>query len=49
MQDSREQLETNDGVDDDDEQHQEGNVEQRHHSLQDRVEHDLETWKRYLT
>ena len=39
----REELESYDGVDDDDEQHQQGNVQQGDHRLQDRVQHDLQT------
>lgn len=43
MKDAREQLQANDSVDDDDEQHEERNVEQRDHGFEDRVQYDLET------
>jgi hypothetical protein len=45
VEDPREQLEADDGVDDDDEEHQEGDVEQRHHRFEDGVQDDLQTWK----
>lgn len=42
----REQLQTDDGVDDDDEDDQQCDVQQRHHRLQDRVQHDLQAWRK---
>lgn len=38
---SNEKLQTNDGVDDDDKENQQSNVEQRNHCLHDRVQHNL--------
>lgn len=43
VQDAGEELQPDDGVDDDDEQDQEGDMEQRHHGFEDRVKNDLET------
>ena len=40
-----EELEPNDGVDEDDEEDQEGNVKKRYHRSEDRIQHDLQTWK----
>lgn len=40
---SNEELQTDDGVDDDDKENQQGNVEQGNHGLHDGVEHDLQT------
>lgn len=42
---SDEELQTNDGVDDDDKENQQSDVEQRDHRLHDGVQHDLETWR----
>lgn len=39
MHASEEQLESDDGVNDNDKQHQQGNVQQRHKRLHDRIEH----------
>lgn len=36
---SKEQLESDDGVDDDDEEHEQRDVQQRHQRLQDGIEH----------
>lgn len=36
-----EELQTNDGIDDDDEENQQSNVEQRNHRLHDGVQHNL--------
>lgn len=38
-----EEFQANDGINDDDEQHKEGNVQQRHHGLDDGVQDHLET------
>lgn len=40
---SNEELQTDDGVDDDDKENQQGNVEQGNHGLHDGVQHDLQT------
>ena len=46
MEQPREELEADDGVDDHDEHDEEGDVEQRNHGHQDGVQHNLETWRR---
>lgn len=38
-----EEFQANDGINDDDEEHKEGNVQQRHHGLDDGVQDHLET------
>lgn len=38
-----EELQADDGINDDDEEHKEGNVQQRHHGLDDGVQDHLET------
>lgn len=40
---SNEELQTDDGVDDDDKENQQGNVKQGNHGLHDGVQHDLQT------
>lgn len=40
---SYEELQTNDGIDDDDKEDQQSNVEQRNHRLHDGVQHNLQT------
>ena len=39
-----EEFQANDGVDHDDEDDQERNVQQRNHRLDDGIQHDLQTW-----
>ena len=41
----RKELEANDGVDEDDEDDQQGDVKQGDHGHNDTVEHHLQTWK----
>jgi len=38
-----EQLQTDDGVDDDDEDDEQRDVKQRHHSFENRIQHNLKT------
>lgn len=40
---SEEQLESDDGVNDNDEEHQQGNVQKRHKRLHDGIEHYVQT------
>jgi hypothetical protein len=42
---AHEQLQADDGVDDDDEQDQQGDVEERNHGLDDGVQHNLKAWR----
>lgn len=42
MQQAHEQLEPDDGEDEDGEEHEQADLKQRHHRLQDRLEHHLE-------
>ena len=47
MEETWEELESDDGVDDDDEEDKEGDVEQGDHGHQDGVQHHLQTcWQR---
>ena len=41
-----EQLQTNNGVNNDDKYHKQGNVKQRHHGSQNGVKNHLQTWNR---
>ena len=43
MEDAREQLEADDGVDDHHEEHEQCDVEEGDHGHQDTVQHNLET------
>ena len=43
MEETWEELESDDGVDDDDEEDKEGDVEQGNHGHQDGVQHHLQT------
>ena len=43
MEDAREELEADDGVDNHDEEHEQRDVEERDHGHQDTVQHNLET------
>ena len=43
MHASNKELQTNDGVDDDDKENQQSDVEQGNHRLHDGVQHDLQT------
>ena len=45
VQQTGEELQSNDGVDDDDKQDEQGNVEERDHGHQDCVQHHLNTKK----
>jgi len=45
---SGEQLQTDDGVNDDDEYYEQRNVKQRHHSFENRIENNLKTCIRQL-
>ncbi len=48
MEQPREKFKTDDSVDDDDEEHEEGDVQERNHRHQDCVQHDLETFGKGL-
>ena len=48
VKDAVEELEADDGEYDDHEQHQQGDLQQRRHRLQDRLEHHLKTCNEYV-
>lgn len=49
MERAGEKLQPDDSVDDDDEHDEKSDVEQRHHSLHDGVQHHLKTWNEIVS